>query len=68
MSSKEDGSDGVGTVMTYGKPDNNKALKRTWNYDLKSSQSYYQGSLSLSLKSFFIFLFFLSFLFSFLFF
>eukprot|EP00008_Paramoeba_atlantica_P003308 CAMPEP_0201477522 /NCGR_PEP_ID=MMETSP0151_2-20130828/2528_1 /ASSEMBLY_ACC=CAM_ASM_000257 /TAXON_ID=200890 /ORGANISM="Paramoeba atlantica, Strain 621/1 / CCAP 1560/9" /LENGTH=1132 /DNA_ID=CAMNT_0047858269 /DNA_START=73 /DNA_END=3471 /DNA_ORIENTATION=+ len=43
MSSKEDGSDGVGTVMTYGKPDNNKALKRTWNYDLKSSQSYYQG-------------------------
>ena len=40
---KEDGSDGIGSVMTFGKPDNNKDLSKTWKYGLSGSKSYYQG-------------------------
>ena len=52
--------------MTYGKPDNNRALKKAWNYDLKSGQSRYQGSLK-NVFLFFVVCFFLLFLIYFLF-
>jgi non-lysosomal glucosylceramidase len=43
VSSNPDGSDGSGSVMTFGKPDNNKELHKCWRYNLKGNSSYYQG-------------------------
>ena len=58
VSSNPNGSDGSGSVMTFGKPDNNKELNKSWKYNLKGSGSYYQGFFFYFILFFFFFYFF----------